>query len=59
LAKKTLQILGVYDILAPNGFIIIQHFKKDILPESVGDLRLFRQARYGDTVLSFYKKCAK
>ncbi len=56
LAKKTLQILGAYDILAPNGLIAIQHFKKESLPETEGDLILFRQSRYGDSVLSFYKK---
>lgn len=56
MAKKTLQTLSAYDILAPVGFIIIQHFKKDILPEASGDLVLFRQARYGDSLLSFYRK---
>jgi 16S rRNA (guanine(966)-N(2))-methyltransferase RsmD len=56
MAKKALQILGAYDILAPNGLIAVQHFKKESLPESEGDLILFRQSRYGDTVLSFYKK---
>ncbi|MDD5669628.1 MAG: 16S rRNA (guanine(966)-N(2))-methyltransferase RsmD [Candidatus Omnitrophica bacterium] len=56
LAKKTLQLLGAYDILAPNGFVIAQHFKKDLLPEISGFLKLFRQERYGDTVLSFYKR---
>ena len=56
LSKKTLQILGAYDILTPNGLIIAQHFKKESLPEAEGDLTLFRQSRYGDTVLSFYKK---
>ena len=55
-AKKTLQILGAYDILAPDGLLISQHFKKDSLPETAGDLKLFRQSRYGDTVLSFYRK---
>ena len=55
-SKKTLQTLSVYDILAPNGFIIVQHFKKDILPTTLGELTLFKQAAYGDTVLSFYKK---
>ncbi len=59
LAKKTLQILGAYDILAPNGFIVAQHFKKENLPVQLGDLTLFKQSKYGDTVLSFYKKCAK
>jgi len=56
LSKKTLQTLGAYDILAPNGFIVVQHFKKDNLPDRLGDLVLFKQARYGDTILSFYKK---
>jgi 16S rRNA (guanine966-N2)-methyltransferase len=56
LAKKTLQILGAYDIVAPNGFVIIQHFKKDILLSQAGDLARFKQASYGDTVLSFYRK---
>lgn len=55
-AKKILQILGGYDILAPCGFIIAQHFKKDILPKEAGYLRLFRESRYADTILSFYKK---
>jgi len=56
LAKKTLKTLSAYDILAPNGFIVVQHFKKDILPENIGKLTIFKQAKYGDTVLSFYKK---
>ena len=56
MSKKTLQTLSLYDILSPNGFIIVQHFKKDNLPDSLGDLRLFRQSVYGDTLLSFYKK---
>lgn len=55
-AKKTLQTLSQYDILSPNGFIIVQHLKKDDLPAELGVLHLFRQAKYGDTVLSFYKR---
>ena len=59
LAKKTLQTLSSYDILAPNGFIIVEHFKKDSLPDSIGNLSIFRQTGYGDTKLSFYRKEAK
>ena len=55
-AKKTLLNLSTYDILAPNGFIIVQHFKKDDLPAQLGVLSLFRQSKYGDTLLSFYSK---
>jgi len=56
LVKKTLQTLSAYDILAPNGFIIVQHFKKDSLPDTLGVLTLFKQHKYGDTLLSFYRK---
>ena len=55
LAKKTLKMFSRYDILSPNGWVICQHFKKDVLPEVIDDLRLANQRRYGDTVLSFYK----
>lgn len=55
MAKKTLQTLGAYAILAPNGFVVVQHFKKDILPEKIDNLAIFKRTAYGDTVLSFYK----
>jgi len=56
LAKKILQMLGAYDILARNGFVVVQHFKREILPKESGRLVLIKEARYGDTVLSFYKR---
>ncbi|MFA6216284.1 MAG: RsmD family RNA methyltransferase [Candidatus Omnitrophota bacterium] len=56
LTKKTLQILGAYDILTPYGFVIVQHFKRDSVLERYGALKLLRQSMYGDTVLSFYQK---
>jgi len=58
LAKKTLQSLAAYDILTANGFLIIQHFKKDDLPVCAGDLTLFKQKTYGDSILSFYQKAS-
>jgi 16S rRNA (guanine(966)-N(2))-methyltransferase RsmD len=56
LAKKTLQTLGAYDILAPNGLIVVQHSKRESLPDSLGVLSLFRQSKYAETLLSFYSK---
>ena len=56
LSKKTLQTLIACDILAPNGLIVAQHFQEDNLPLHTGDLVLLKQASYGDTILSFYKK---
>ena len=56
LAKKTLQMLDAHDIVTPNGFVIVQHSKKDDLPGIEGGLVLFKQASYGDTRLSLYRK---
>lgn len=56
LSKKTLQMLGAYDILAPIGLVVVQHSKKDELPREAGKLILVKQAKYGDTVISIYKK---
>jgi 16S rRNA (guanine(966)-N(2))-methyltransferase RsmD len=56
LAKKILQSLGAYDILARNGLVIVQHFKKDELPKAYGELCLIKTSSYGDTALSLYKK---
>lgn len=55
-AKKTLQTLSAYDILAPAGLIIAQHPKKESLPEHLGVLHLIKFSTYGSTALSFYKK---
>lgn len=53
-AKKALQMLDAYDILTPYGLVVAQHFKKDELPNQAGKLSLIKEAKYGDTVLSFY-----
>lgn len=56
ISEKTLQLLGEYDIVLHSGMIIVQHFRKDLLSEKAGDFVAFRQARYGDSLLSFYRK---
>ena len=33
-----------------------EHFKKQPSPEQAGLLTLYRQAKYGDTVLAFYRQ---
>lgn len=57
--KKTLQTLEACDILAPNGLVVAQHFKKENLPELPGVLSLLRQYNYGSTVLSIFRKESK
>ena len=57
--KKILINLGQYDILNHPGLLICEHHKKDETPQAEGGFVKFRENRYGDTVLSFYKKHEK
>ncbi len=56
MAKKSLKMLEAYDILHPNYTVVIQHEKKEILPEGQGRFLAFRQKKYGATILSIYKQ---
>ena len=56
LAKQTLQTLIHYDTLKPHGFCVVQHFKRDELLKEPFGLILLKQAHYGDTLLSFYRR---
>ena len=54
-ARKALNALVQYAILAPSGLVGIEHHQRTHLPPAVGPLQQFKQHRYGDTVLSFYR----
>lgn len=54
-AKKALNAVVEYAILAPAGIIIVEHHQRTVLPTSVGSVLQWKQHRYGDTVLSFYQ----
>ncbi len=56
MAKKILQTLEAYDILAPNGLIIAQHPKAELLPKDSEKFSLIKEAKYGDTWLSIFRK---
>jgi 16S rRNA (guanine(966)-N(2))-methyltransferase RsmD len=45
-------------ILKPDAVVVAEHFKKQSSPERAGSLTLLREAKYGDTVLAFYKQRA-
>ncbi len=55
LAKKTLKQVGGYDILHPNSLLIIQHERKEKLPENEGNLSLVKEKQYGLNIISIYK----
>ncbi len=56
LAKKTLQMLGVGGILARHSFVIVEHGRQEALPREEGVLRLFKQSRYGQILVSYYQR---
>ena len=54
-AKKALNSVVDYAMLAPAGIVAIEHDQRTELPPAVGPLRQLKRHRYGDTVLSFYR----
>lgn len=54
LIQETLNYIINSDIIKQNTIIIAERDVDDILPEEVGNLRLIRNQKYGDTILSFY-----
>ena len=42
-------------VLKPDAILVAEHFKKQPSPARAGELALYREAVYGDTVLAFYK----
>lgn len=54
LISKTLVLISAADILKNTAIIIAQHHKKEEIHTK--EFEIFRQEKYGDTVLSFLKK---
>ncbi len=54
-AQKLLQMPALGDILASNGWLISEHFKKEPL-EGRGSWRWFRTLRHGDTRVEFFAR---
>ncbi len=55
--QPLLDLIAGSGIMKPDGVVIAEPFKKQPSPERAGSLTLYREARYGDTVLAFYKSC--
>lgn len=55
LAKKILKTLVACDILHPNALVIIQHEKREILPDQEGRFFLIRERQYGSSKLTIYQ----
>jgi len=58
LAKKCLINVDSCDILSLTGLVIAEHFRKDDLFFDMNRLVLEKERRYGDTIISIYRKVA-
>ena len=54
LTAPTLEQIRKYELLAPQGFVIAQHHKKEIVTDSDAWL-VKREERYGDSIVTFLK----
>ncbi len=52
--EALLKGLQQFALLSPEGVFVLEHGRKTDLPEQVEELVRTRQAKYGDTMLSFY-----
>ena len=59
MVKKILQTLEGYDILSPNGLIVVQHSKAEELPKDSLKFSLIKEAKYGDTWLSIFSHAGR
>lgn len=50
-----LTLLSASGVLKHDSIVVSEHFKKQQSPGKADRLHLSREARYGDTVLAFYK----
>jgi 16S rRNA (guanine966-N2)-methyltransferase len=53
--QPLLELIAGAGLLKPDSIVIAEHFKKQASPADAGGLTLYREAKYGDTVLAFYK----
>ena len=54
--KNTLLKIDACDILSKRGFVVSEHFVKDELPTDLTSIQCFKTNKYGDTIVSFYRK---
>ena len=53
--QPLLELIAGSGVVNPAGIVVAEHFKKQLSPEKAGALTLYREAKYGDTVLAFYE----
>jgi 16S rRNA (guanine(966)-N(2))-methyltransferase RsmD len=56
MAKKCLRYIDYYDILSPLGLIVAEHFRTDSLEDEFNTIIPEKERRYGDTVITIFRK---
>jgi 16S rRNA (guanine966-N2)-methyltransferase len=54
--EKVLPVIGESGLVSEDGVVVIEHFFKRQIPERAGRLKIVRSYRYGDTMLTLYRK---
>jgi 16S rRNA (guanine(966)-N(2))-methyltransferase RsmD len=54
--EMVLPIIGESNLLSERCIVIVEHFSKKKVPEAAGKLKLDKTYKYGDTMLTFYRK---
>ncbi|MFS8534160.1 MAG: 16S rRNA (guanine(966)-N(2))-methyltransferase RsmD [Limnochordales bacterium] len=55
LAPPALVSLAENGLVAPDGWVVVEHDGREEMPERAANLAKVRTVRYGDTVLAFYR----
>jgi len=56
IGSECLDLIVKYDILNPNGIVILEHDSKENIPERIQDLFLYDKRIYGKCAISFFRK---
>jgi 16S rRNA (guanine966-N2)-methyltransferase len=59
LVERPLHLLAHGDLIEENGLVVVEHHRNDPLSRRVATLRMSDERRFGDTVLSFFRKRAE
>jgi len=54
--ERVLPYIGEYDILKDDGCVLVEHFSKLALPDHIQKIKQIKNYKYGDTMLTLYRK---
>lgn len=56
LYRPILRVLGTSGLVSPDGVVVVERRSRNHLPDEAGELRHYRDMRYGDSTLAFYER---